>query len=204
MSDLVYYNWEWLHFYSVGKQRKKLQCWWKDVFIIFKIVFFLWCNVLNYLHDGMTELKAHFYCSEPLKSKHLILFALKMKTKRQYLNNQDDMKKVHTFQCKHIWSHQNNRCFLLEMPLCVTVLFLSCEYTTALLLPSWLPSKPAKCQQHCNSFSLWPRDVPHSPDPDYTWSKMSSSTIWLLIWAWIKLTWPSATKCSSETTNWKD
>lgn len=47
--------------------------------------------------------------------------------------------------------------------------------------------QPSKCQQHCNSFSLWPRDVPHSPDPDYTWSKMSSSTIWLHIWAWIKL-----------------
>lgn len=64
------------------------------------------------------------------------------------------------------------------------IMWIHCSSVTAKLTAI----QSSKCQQHCNSFSLWPRDGSHSPDPDYTWSKMSSSTIWLCFWAWLKST----------------
>lgn len=72
-------------------------------------------------------------------------------------------------------------------PLCncaFFIMWIHCSSVTAKLTAI----QSSKCQQHCNSFSLWPRDASHSPDPDYTWSKMSSSTIWLCFWAWLKST----------------
>lgn len=86
-----------------------------------------------------------------------------------------------------------------KIPLWETVLFLPCEFTAAKLTSI----QTAKCQQHCDSFSLWPRDAAHSPDPDYTWSKMSSSTIWFIFRAWIRSTC-TLQQCSSEMTNWKE
>lgn len=105
---------------------------------------------------------------------------------------------VCAFQCKHILKSSKQQVFYpRNTPLC------NCPFSVMWIHHSSLTAKlttiqPSKCQQHCNSFSLWPRDAPHSPDPDYTWSKMSSSTIWLHIWAWIEWT----RLCSSEMTNW--
>lgn len=104
----------------------------KKVFIIPSRVFFLW----NLLNDKFATffftlmLKKQSQRARGSHSKHI---SDQKKKKKSTLSNANIFEIIKT-----------TGVFLLEnTPLCNCPFFLSCEYTTALLLPSWLASKPA-------------------------------------------------------------
>lgn len=96
-------------------------------------------------------------------SREIVFFFLCLNNIFQYHIKSIFLIIIHTLLYEHIWSHQNNRCFLLQLPPppCVTVLF--CHVSTPQLSYCQADYHPTmKCQQHYNSFSLWPGDLPRS------------------------------------------